>query len=273
MIGDLNVDHLKWQNPDYDVADMVNLLKDKIETENFEQYITKPTHFWTGTSSLIDHIWSNCPDKILSMKNLDRAASDHNVVLVKIRTKGKDNNTGEVLARDKRNFVQSDFKNEVARIDWTELYRQQDINLAYNIFAENFTEILNKMAPLKKTQIRNKITPWVTTKTTELMKKRDEARNKAVTTQNQDDWTTYRKLRNTCTAEVKRDKTNYHKKQFEDLEKVNDVKNLYSKLKNNMGWKKTGPPTAFRVEGRIERKQMNIANIQNDYTILTKSKN
>ena len=99
VLGDLNLDFSKWQNPDNDEVEMINIIKDKIETENFCQFITRPTHFWTGTKSTIDHIWSNRPDKLLSVKNLDRAASDHNVIAAKIRTKGNDNPMGELLEK------------------------------------------------------------------------------------------------------------------------------------------------------------------------------
>ena len=265
IIGDVNIDFQKWQLPESEMTEMVNLIKEKIETENFSQYVTNPTHFWKGSKSLIDHVWSNNPVKILGIKNLDRAASDHNLIQVKIRTRGTDNNLGEVTARDKKNFNEKEFKCEVKKINWTELFEQTDTNLANNIFVENISKILDKMAPFKKIQLRNKITPWVSNTTIEQMKARDTARNLAVISSQQEDWKIYRKLRNKCTADVKKDKTEYLQKQFMEYEKENDVKSLYSNLKKNMGWKKSSHPTAFRMEGEVIRNQKSLANIQNDH--------
>ena len=87
-------------------------------------------------------------------------------------------------------------------------------------------------------------------KTKELMKQRDLARNNAVKNNSQDNWTIYKQLRNKCTTEVKRDKSQFIKSQFENYEKENDVKNLYKTLKNNMGWKRAAPPTTFQNRNR-----------------------
>ena len=265
IIGDLNVDVMKWNEPNYENEELVNLIKDDIETENFSQLIKKPTRFWTGTQSLLDHIWTNSPEKMLSIKNTDRAASDHNVISVKIRTKGSDRSQNEIKIRDKKNFDAKNFKNEVSMIDWTELYKMEDLNLANDFFSTKIATILEKMAPMKKIQIRNKITPWVTSATKNLMGERDKTRNRATVTNSPEDWTEYRSIRNKCSAEVKKDKNKFFRNQFENFESENDLKSIYTQVKKNLGWKKTGPPASFRTENGIERRPKILANLQNDF--------
>ena len=120
ILGDLNLDVLKWNNNNYEYVELVDMIKDNIETENFVQIITQPTRFWTGTKSLLDHIWTNCPEKAISIRNIERAASDHNVTGVKIRIKGTERQQNERLSRDKKKFDEKNFKNEVKKIDWSE---------------------------------------------------------------------------------------------------------------------------------------------------------
>ena len=272
IIGDLNLDVLKWNEQNYENVDLVNLVKDEIETENFSQLIRKPTRFWTGSTSLLDHIWTNCPEKQLNVRNVDRASSDHNMISTKIRVKGVEKSQNELFARDKKNFVEKDFKQAISMIDWTSLYQQEDLNLANDLFATKIGNILNEMAPMKKIQLRNRVTPWVTSVTKDLMKDRDKARNLASETNLQDNWSKYRKLRNLCTAEVKKDKNKFLENQYKKYENENDLKIKYSQVKKNMGWTKTGPPTAFRTEKGIEKKPKILADMQNDFYTEKKKK-
>ena len=59
-----------------------------------------------------------------------------------------------MLARNKRNFNEVTFKDEIRRIDWSDIFEQSDVNLAYGIFEDKYLEILNRMAPIEKIQIR-----------------------------------------------------------------------------------------------------------------------
>ena len=265
ILGDLNLDVLKWNDNNYEYVELVDMIKDNIETENFVQIITQPTRFWTGTKSLLDHIWTNCPEKAISIRNIERAASDHNVTGVKIRIKGTERQQNERLSRDKKKFYEKKFKNEVKKIDWSDLYSCTDINLAYDFFATKIGDILNHMAPFRKIQIRNKITPWVSSNTKTLMVERDAARKSASDSNSPEDWQKYRKLRNKCTSEVSKDKNKFLEKQFENFESKNDLKSIYSQVKNNMGWKNSGPPTVFKTENGLERRPEYIANIQNNF--------
>ena len=164
------------------------------------------------------------------------------------------------------NFDEKICKQEIKAIDWTDLYNQTDVNLTYNIFSEKFCKILNNMAPMRKSQIRKKHTPWITEQTKAKMLERNIARDVAVTSSRQEDWKHYRLLRNRCTTEVKKDRTNYHKLRYEQFERNNEVKkNLYNQFKNQMGWKRSGPPNSFNVDNKIIRKPTDIANCQNNY--------
>ena len=125
VIGDLNLDMMKWNDTNYEHKELVDILKDNIETKNFSQVITQPTRFWNGSQSLIDHIWTNCPSKIMKVRNIDRAVADHNIITTRIRIKGQEHVPTETISRDKSNFDKTTFKNEVSKIDWTTLTEQK----------------------------------------------------------------------------------------------------------------------------------------------------
>ena len=68
VIGDTNLDHNKWAQPDGDHINMTNLVKTQIETLGFHQMVTGSTRFWPGTRpSLVDKCWTNCPERLLKI--------------------------------------------------------------------------------------------------------------------------------------------------------------------------------------------------------------
>ena len=48
VIGDTNVDKLKWDDPDPGMENMIEKLKSEITTRNFSQVVQGPTRFWNG---------------------------------------------------------------------------------------------------------------------------------------------------------------------------------------------------------------------------------
>ena len=97
------------------------------------------------------------------------------------------------------------------------------------------------------------------------MKERDEMRQEAVNSKRMEDWKKYRQMRNKCTAELRNDRKNFLRKQYELHEENNDVKSLYNQLKNQMGWKANGPPVSLRMEDEIIRSPRKMANILNKF--------
>ena len=105
-IGDMNLDQLKWNTPDTNQEKMVELVQQVVETEGWVQLIKNFTRTWPGHSdSLLDHIWVNCPNKVISYDNTVNSASDHNVIEVTMAN--KDTNAGGHNVR-KRNWKKYD---------------------------------------------------------------------------------------------------------------------------------------------------------------------
>ena len=195
-IGDLNLDIMKWHMPDQSVADMTEITKNEIETENFTQIIENPTRFWVNQEdSLIDHIWVNNPQKVISKHNTRRSTADHNMIEIVYRTKGKINNSNEIVRRNKNNFDAVKYREEISKIDWSELYHFANIDPAYSFFEEKILAIYNKMAPMGKVQPRNRNSNWLTEDTRTKMVCRDNSHKKATFSKNIDDWNTYKKFK------------------------------------------------------------------------------
>ena len=86
IIGDVNLDFIKWNTPDHSQLQMITDSKNTLEASGFYQLVKEVTRSWPGqVDSLIDHFWTNEPSKVLSVTNLVRAVGDHNVITATVR--------------------------------------------------------------------------------------------------------------------------------------------------------------------------------------------
>ena len=97
------------------------------------------------------------------------------------------------------------------------------------------------------------------------------AREAAKITDNLEDWTHFRRLRNECSKATKRRKNDFFSDIFQSYSETGDVKNTYRTVKNILGWTSSAQPKMFLVAGFFFRKPTELANIlQKHYTAKVK---
>ena len=90
LIGDFNMDFLRWNNPAPNQVNLVTCSKNILELNGFAQLMQGITRAWPGqVSSQIDHIWTNTSNKIQETTNVVKASGDHNLITLILRNKGK----------------------------------------------------------------------------------------------------------------------------------------------------------------------------------------
>ncbi len=273
VIGDLNMDKLRWDSPDTKHAIMVEDTKAAVKHENFEQIIEGPTRFWEGqTVSLLDQIWVNRPEKVTEWNNLNKSDGDHNLIQVKYRIKGTDGRNNEIMKRLRRKFDPTEYRRRVSMIDWDVMYNMTDIDVANSYFEDNILKILNEMAPITKFQPRIKVNNWLMKEAREKMRLRDLARETAAKHQQRDDWKLYRKLRNKCTRMIKNDRTSHFSK-INILHIENrDSANLFKVAKNRMNITNCNKPTSFLKDGKLITAPKKLADLQVEFVDEKKKK-
>ena len=181
IIGDTNIDVIKWNNPDQGIEDMVEILNEEIITRNFQQLIQGATRFWINKEpSLIDQVWSNSPQRISEIKNFTRGTADHNVICVSHRLKGKITTSQESISRNWNNFEEKEFKRQISLENWNPVLESESLEEANFFFQEQFLRILDKLAPLRRNQPRRRISGWISNATKDKMTRRDVQRDAAV---------------------------------------------------------------------------------------------
>ena len=263
IIGDTNLDHLKWANPDPVNTVMTNLVKDGPETEGAIQMIAGATRFWPHQNpSLIDQIWANCPQRILTAKNIQYSSTDHNIIEVTIKLKGKIGAPKVIRKRCNKNWNSETYKSMVEEIDWTSMYNSTNVSQTYGIFEENLRKILDKIAPMKTVQLRNNYKPWIDDDLKILMNTRDSQRKIAINTGLPSDWNNYKAARNKCNFQLRKSKDEHIKSMYKKLEIESNISDMYKLTRQQLGWSKTSTPDSFLVDGRRISSPSQMANIQ-----------
>ena len=174
VLGDVNLDYFKWGCPDNSHKRMVDKVKEEVETLGFNLIVQGFTRTWPGVpDSLVDHCWMNSQNRLIYYRNIVRSFSDHNLLIVSFRTKNKNMDKHDIVKRERKGLDLLLYKNEIAKIDWTELYAASDIDKINSIFEEKVLGVLDAMAPVKAfqkglnseigSQRRYKIKCWIVT--------------------------------------------------------------------------------------------------------------
>ena len=123
--------------------------------------IRSPTRVTTETSTLIDHVLVNSPEKISQFGVIDSGISDHNIVFCTRKiTKEKTGNQRITQFRSYKNYSAELFEEALKNIQFPNYDNFSDIDIAYSDFIFKLTEVIDKMAPMKQSKIKNNTQEW-----------------------------------------------------------------------------------------------------------------
>ena len=209
LLGDLNCDMLKKEALQNTSTKKLNSL---YELYQLFQLIEEPTRITMKSSSLIDHIVTNTPEKICHSGVIHTGISDHSIIFAirKIRIiEKKENNTVEM--RNMKKFDKGRFLDELLTQHWEYVYFfGNDPNAMWEIWKDLFLEVLDKHAPLQRKKIRSHKIPWITSQIKSLINTRDKLKIKATISKSETDWVNYKAARNQVNIKLRNAKQNYY---------------------------------------------------------------
>ena len=263
IIGDFNLDHIRWNTPDHLHLQMITDAKNTIESGGFSQLVTDVTRSWPGqVDTLIDNFWSNDVQKVISVSNTVRAVGDHNVITASIRLKGKDGKKLDIRKRSYKNFNPDSYRQTLEAENWSDIYELSDVDLANDFIESRIVKALDEMCPYRTVQFRTERKSWLTDSTKLKMRLRDETRDLAKNTNEPETWRQYRRLRNEVNRLVDKDKKLHYDNIYERLSTENDVGATFRTAKNQAGISKNSTPTSFLHEGVKITDPQSMANLQ-----------
>ena len=226
ICGDMNLDSLdgKWLRPEYHLVSLSKLVQTACDLSNFFQLVNQPTRSQYNSIrnitdiSCIEHIYTNRKFRCSNATVTPFGSSDHDVISYIRYSKGPPEPARTIRKRSYKKFDQERFLAELANVDWTDVYGSGDVDIATEVFTSKFRFVLNNHAPWIIFQMRKHFSPWLTKKTKELMKERDEMKKRAVDlAQAGDDdaakleWGKFKKIRNEVNNRKKYEEKNFKK--------------------------------------------------------------
>ena len=169
LLGDFNIDLLRTNNAWECAIELVGL-KQCVPPRKTR------VDMRTGRESLLDHIYSNCPELINNAMVDDLGLSDHfpiscNLSLT-IAPKRKTHKT--VTYRSFKNFNATLFLHDLECSSFIDVFNKTDPNAAIGVWYDNFLPVLDKHAPMRTRRVKQAtLPPWITPevlKATELKK-------------------------------------------------------------------------------------------------------
>ena len=267
VLGDVNLDPLKFQDSGQ-LQPMIDKMFEEIYPHGVYQCVQGPTHSWPGCAdSGLDHIYTNCPEKLSKPEAQFRGASDHRLIFATKYCKNIRQQIRYCRKRSYKDFKEHEFLAEVRKVNWWDVYSSSEVDLAVHLFTTKLTNILDRLAPIKKFQIRTKYAAWISVETKKKIKLRDDSQEKAATTRSLEDWSDYKKKRNEVTSLLYKEKQSWQRKKLDNCEESQDTGKLWKNLLGWLNWSSTSSPTKLLSEGRFVTSPAKLADVQNEYYI------
>ena len=148
-----------------------------LEAFDFSQLVKKPTRVTPHSATLIDHVYTNQPDKITECIVSKIALSDHYPVRLprhtsQLQTKKRNHNS--IKYRSFTIFDNSTFLENLNTESENFKCTQFNSNMNFLTWNALFLSVLNKHAPIKEKRVkRAKKSEWLTEEITAAQKNRD----------------------------------------------------------------------------------------------------
>ena len=182
-------------------------------TLGLKQLIKHPTRITCHTSSLIDHIITNCEEKVTQSGVIDTSLSDHQLIFCTRKIKRvKTNNHKQISFRSLKNYSMENFERELKNIALPNYEKFSDVNSAYNDIVNKITQVINNLAPYKTIRVKNQSSEWFDGEFAEQISNRDKLFKKFKKSKLHIDELIYKEAKNTVQRLIKEKKKNFSRK-------------------------------------------------------------
>ena len=183
-----------------------------------QQLISEPTRITKSSSTLIDLIFTNSPDKIVCSGVSHISISDHSLIYAfrKLSTGLFTKGHSTVTYRKFKNFDSASFRNDIWLQNWDEIRAHDNPNDMWHVWKNIFNSVVERHAPLCTKRIRASKSPWITPYLKQRMHDRDILKIKAFSSNDPADWHAFKRTRNIVNTEIKHAKEMYYTSAFHE---------------------------------------------------------
>ena len=272
-LGDANLCAIKWYDDNYNEKTLAELVQSSLLETSSSQLIKEYTRSEIGpggvlTRSCIDHCYTNVPEKVSKPEVIAVGESDHLGIVVTKYTRAPALKPKTVTKRSYKYFSIEHFLTDILNSNLNEaVCNHEDLEEASKLFEETFRNILDIHAPIKTFQMRKYYSPYVSDRTKQLMKERNELKEEATKSGKTDSEKEYKKKGKAIKKAIGEDEREYYGKDFGDN---SDSSTAWKTAKVILGMNNNLAPTVIKKKnehGEVDMvtNPIKMANLFNQY--------
>ena len=174
FLGDFNID-LNTKNGRGKMPSVVNKFVNKF---SLRQLINTPTRI-SSISTIIDHVYTNSCN-ILVCEPLTINVSDHlPIALVRKKQRSVSKNV-EFSGRSYLRYFFDNLRTMMNEYGWNDFYSLNDVNVLWKVFLSRLVTCIDKLAPIRKFELKKDRPIWFTDELMEPIKDKDTLMSRAV---------------------------------------------------------------------------------------------
>ena len=115
--------------------------------------------------------------------------------------------------RNYKNYDTALFKDDLQHVPWDIPEQDKAFETpdeVQNSFKDHFLTVADKHAPVITRRVRGETLPWLTPEIKNLMQEREHFHKKAIRTNKEIHWSSYKRLRNAVTLKLRKEKRRYY---------------------------------------------------------------
>ena len=210
-LGDMNVDYADKKDN--------KCFKEIVTRNGFVQQIKTPTRITDTSSSLIDIILINNDKNVSKMITAPLSVSDHDLIGCVRKLNNNRFQPRTITCRNYKNYEPANMRQDLLNSNFDTIYEMNNANLAWEYLFEILTNVFNKHAPKITKRVKGRLCPWLTAEIKEIMNNRDQILRRFRKHKQSADWELYKTLRNTCTNQIRKAKSEYYQNLLEENRK------------------------------------------------------
>ena len=241
ILGDMNINVMykgmnllknkNITNKNNDIPLLFTHYKEFLSNFGLKQLITSPTRITCSTSTLIDHILTNSSNKITQYGTVDTAISDHKMIYCTRKLiRNKLGVHKEIEFRSLKGYTAELYEKALKDITFPNYENFSDANTAYSDLIGKITDVVNKLAPMKKSRIKSNSQDWFDGEVAEKITNREKLFEKFKKSRLQVDKDILKEARNDVSNLIKKKKKEFYEERLK--ENIGKPKELWKTLKD-----------------------------------------
>merc|ERR1712240_1002518 len=205
---DLNNDNY---NSNYKIITIQERTTQFLSENNITTHNKDPTFYINQTpTSYIDHIYSNCPQKLTHITTINNGYSDHAMITAIYHTKAPINYPKIIYTRPKYLLTEHTLNKYLNNKDIIQTaFNYTDLDLIAEIIMNEYNNIIDIIAPKAKRQVRKNYTPYLDKETRQERHNLQQLHTKEKHTQDTNHWNEYRNTKAILNKNINKVKTEY----------------------------------------------------------------